>query len=128
MGELLLAGVGGRGYRARAIDTSDLTAYWPAVPARTGVIVVNHGGSAPARQAMEWLATVDGMGVAVTGQNADDFPAGRLRAPHGRAGGVARSHSHHLALESGANPDTMRGHEPGYARALESSRLEPTRP
>ena len=63
------------------------------------MIVVNHGGSAPARQAMERLATVDGMGVAVTGRNADEFPAGRLHAPHGRAGGVARSHSHHLALE-----------------------------
>jgi len=28
--------------------------------------------------------------------------------------------SYHLALESGANPDTMRSHEPAYARALES--------
>lgn len=28
--------------------------------------------------------------------------------------------SYHIALESGANPDTMRAHEPAYARALEA--------
>ena len=28
--------------------------------------------------------------------------------------------SYHIALESGANPDTMRAHEPAYARALET--------
>lgn len=28
--------------------------------------------------------------------------------------------SYHIALESGANPDTLRAHEPAYARALES--------
>ena len=75
VGELLLARVGGLGYRARAIHAFELTAYWPAVPARTGGIVVSHRGSAPAaRQAMERLSTADGAGVAVTGKNVDDFP------------------------------------------------------
>lgn len=75
VGELLLAGVGGLGYRARAIHASELSGYWPAAPARTGVIVVSHGGATPvARQAMERLATEDGVGVSVTGKDVDEFP------------------------------------------------------
>jgi glutamine---fructose-6-phosphate transaminase (isomerizing) len=75
VGELLLAGIGGLGYRARAIHASELTGYWPAAPARTGVVVVSHSGSAPvARQAMERWATADGVGVAVTGKSAGDLP------------------------------------------------------
>ena len=75
VGELLLARVGGLGYRARAIHASELIGYWPAPPARTGIVVVSHSGSAPAvRQAMEKLATADGVGVAVTGKSADDVP------------------------------------------------------
>ena len=72
VGELLLAGIGGLGYRARAIHAFELTGYWPAAPARTGGIVVSHRGEAPAaRQAMERLATADGVGVAVTGKSSD---------------------------------------------------------
>ena len=75
VGELLLARVGGLGYRARAIHAFALTGYWPAPPARTGVVVVSHRGEAPAaRQAMEKLATAEGAGVAVTGKSAADLP------------------------------------------------------
>jgi glutamine---fructose-6-phosphate transaminase (isomerizing) len=75
VGELLLAGIGGLGYRARAIHASELTGYWPAPSARTGIVVVSHRGSAPvARQAMEKSATADGVGVAVTGKSADGLP------------------------------------------------------
>ena len=75
VGELLLARVGGLGYRARAIHAFELVGYWPAAPALTGVVVVSHRGSAPvARQVMERFATADGVGVAVTGKSADDLP------------------------------------------------------
>jgi glucosamine--fructose-6-phosphate aminotransferase (isomerizing) len=76
VGELLLARVGGLGYRARAIHAFELGGYWPAAPALTGGIVISHRGSAAAaRQAMERLAAADGgVGVAVTGKSADDLP------------------------------------------------------
>jgi glutamine---fructose-6-phosphate transaminase (isomerizing) len=75
VGELLLARVGGLGYRARAIHAFELAGYWPAAPALTSVVVVSHRGSAPvARQVMERFATADGVGVAVTGKSADDLP------------------------------------------------------
>ena len=75
VGELLLATVGGLGYRARAIQAFDLTERWPAASARTGVIVVSHRGSTPAaRQAIARAAAGDGVGVAVTGKNVDGLP------------------------------------------------------
>jgi glutamine---fructose-6-phosphate transaminase (isomerizing) len=90
VGELLLAGAGQLGYRARAIHAFELTRYWPPVPERTGGIVVSHRGSAPAaRQAMEKLATA-GVGVAVTGKSAEDLPgaAFTLRTVEGEASGT----------------------------------------
>jgi glucosamine--fructose-6-phosphate aminotransferase (isomerizing) len=75
VGELLLARVGGLGYRARAIHASELAGYWPDAPARTGVVVVSHRGTAPlARGAMERLVTADGVGVVVTGTSAPELP------------------------------------------------------
>ena len=93
VGELLLARVGGLGYRARAMHAFELVGYWPAAPALTGGIVVSHRGSAPvARQAMERLATADGVGVAVTGKSADDLAgaAFTLRTVEGEA---SRAHT-----------------------------------
>jgi glucosamine--fructose-6-phosphate aminotransferase (isomerizing) len=93
VGELLLAGVGGLGYRARAIHAFELTEYWPAVPARAGVVVVSHRGSTAAvRQALERTATAHGVGVAVTGKEAGDLPgaAFTLRTVEGEA---SRAHT-----------------------------------
>jgi glucosamine--fructose-6-phosphate aminotransferase (isomerizing) len=70
VGELLLAHVGRLGYRARAIHAFDLAGSWPPAPARTGVVVVSHRGSARSpRAVLERAAT--GVGIAVTGKGTD---------------------------------------------------------
>ena len=74
VGELLLAQIGGLGYRARAIHAFALGAYWPTPTAGTGLIVVSHRGSARSpRQALERVAAAGGAGVAVTGKGADEL-------------------------------------------------------
>ena len=120
VGELLLAGVGQLGYRARAIHAFELSRYWPPVPARTGGITVSHRGAAPAaREAMEKLATA-GAGVAVTGKNAGELPgaAFTLRTVEQEASG-AHTVSVTSALALLALLAAEIGHDDPFRRAVD---------
>ena len=70
--ELLFARVGRLGLRARAFHAFELASYWREPEARTGTVVVSHGGTN--RYAVEALAGAKaggGVGVAITGKGAD---------------------------------------------------------
>jgi glucosamine--fructose-6-phosphate aminotransferase (isomerizing) len=100
VGELMLAQVGRLGYRARAVHAFDLTGYWPPAVARTGVVAVSHRGSAQsAREALERVATGEGVGVAVTGKGGD---------------GLARADVTLRTVE----PEASRAHTVSYTSAL----------
>src|SRR3989442_3771008 len=74
--ELLFARVGRLGLRARAFHAFELAGYWSEPEARTGTVVVSHGGTR--RYAIEALACTQaggGVGVAVTGRGAEGPPA-----------------------------------------------------
>jgi glucosamine--fructose-6-phosphate aminotransferase (isomerizing) len=119
--ELWLATVGRLGYRARAIHASELSGYWPAGAARTGVIVVSHGGATQvAREAMERSASVDGVGVAVSGKNVDELPgaAFTLRTVEAEA---SRAHtvSYTSALALLAMLAAELGHDDAFRRAVD---------
>jgi glucosamine--fructose-6-phosphate aminotransferase (isomerizing) len=71
VGELLLARVGGLGHRVRALHAFELASYWPAPPARTGVIAVSHSGARRFSQdALARVAREGGVAVTLTGKNA----------------------------------------------------------
>ena len=119
--ELWLANVGRLGYRARAIHASELAGYWPAAPARTGVIVVSHGGATPvAREALERVTTADGVGVAVTGKTVDELPGAgfTLRTVEPEA---SRAHtvSYTSALALLAMLAAEVGHDDAFRRAVD---------
>jgi glucosamine--fructose-6-phosphate aminotransferase (isomerizing) len=72
-GELMLARAGRLGHRVRAIPAFELGAYWAEPLPRTGVVAISHRGAArSARRALE--SARDGVGVAVTGKNAEGLP------------------------------------------------------
>ncbi|HYE93422.1 MAG TPA: SIS domain-containing protein [Terriglobales bacterium] len=71
VGELLLARVGGLGYRARALHSFELATYWPAPPPRTGVIAISHRGSKRfSQEALARAKSEGGVGIALTGKGA----------------------------------------------------------
>jgi glutamine---fructose-6-phosphate transaminase (isomerizing) len=79
IGELMLARVGGLGYRARAVPAFDLAALGPAAGTRPGVVVVSHRGAArSAREALRRTAAAGGVGVAVTGKGVEALPGAEL--------------------------------------------------
>jgi glucosamine--fructose-6-phosphate aminotransferase (isomerizing) len=71
VGELLLADVGGLGYRARAIHASELQGYWPARAAGTAVVALGHTASARSARA---AVGGGGVGIAVTGKGDAGLP------------------------------------------------------
>jgi glucosamine--fructose-6-phosphate aminotransferase (isomerizing) len=72
LGELLLARVGGLGYRARALAAATLVQDWPAPEAPTGVVVVSHrGGQRDAAEALVRARASGGASVAITGRGSD---------------------------------------------------------
>jgi glucosamine--fructose-6-phosphate aminotransferase (isomerizing) len=71
VGELLLARVGGLGHRVRALHSFELASYWPAPPARTGVVAISHRGSKRFSQDAFARAKSDGgVGIALSGKDA----------------------------------------------------------
>ncbi len=71
VGELMLARVGGLGHRVRTLHSFELASYWPAPPARTGVIAVSHRGSKRfSQEAMARAKSEGGVAIALTGKDA----------------------------------------------------------
>jgi glucosamine--fructose-6-phosphate aminotransferase (isomerizing) len=71
VGELLLARVGGLGYRVRTLHSFELASYWPPAPARTGVIAVSHRGSKRfSQEALARAKSEGGVAIALTGKGA----------------------------------------------------------
>ena len=71
VGELLLAGVGGLGLRARAIHAFELTRYWPALDASDALIALSHRGTTRDTVAAVAAARAAGTAtLAVTGKGA----------------------------------------------------------
>ena len=71
VGELMLARVGGLGLRVRAMHSFELASYWPAPPARTGVIAVSHRGSKRfSQEALAHAKSEGGVGITLTGKDA----------------------------------------------------------
>jgi glucosamine--fructose-6-phosphate aminotransferase (isomerizing) len=71
VGELLLARVGGLGHRVRALHSFELASYWPAPPARTGVVAISHRGSKRfSQEALAHAKSEGGVGIALSGKDA----------------------------------------------------------
>jgi glucosamine--fructose-6-phosphate aminotransferase (isomerizing) len=71
VGELLLAGVGGLGWRARAIHAFALARYWPALDAGDALIAVSHRGTTRDTVAALGAARAAGAAtIAVVGKDA----------------------------------------------------------
>jgi len=71
VGELLLAHVGGLGHRVRALHSFELASYWPAPPARTGVVAISHRGSKRfSQEALVRAKSDGGVGIALSGKDA----------------------------------------------------------
>lgn len=71
VGELLLARVGALGHRVRALHSFELASYWPAPPARAGVVAVSHRGSTQfSRTALAEAKRGGGVAITLTGKDA----------------------------------------------------------
>ena len=69
VGELLFARLGGLGLRARAFHAFELASYWPELSARSGAVVLSHGGTRRyAREALARVKAAGGAGVVITGK------------------------------------------------------------
>lgn len=72
VGELLLAQVGGLGLRARAFHAFELASYWRSSSARTGAVVLSHGGARRySREALARVKASGGAGVVITGKGSE---------------------------------------------------------
>ncbi len=73
VGEHLMAHAGRLGHRVRSLHSFELTSYWPAPDARTGVVVVSHRGTKRfSLEALGIAKTSGGVAITITGKNSGE--------------------------------------------------------
>ena len=72
VGELMLARLGGLGFKARAFHAFELASYWPDSLAQVGAVMLSHGGTRRfAREALARIKASGGTAVVITGKGSE---------------------------------------------------------